>query len=216
MTINQREECYLIYCPEHDYPVETSYYNYNRSRTGCLFCGRHSASDKLQGRGFTEETLNKMKDSAQLRPNRGGKPRRWRETHAYRKWKAEVLEIWGNECAITGIKKTEGQLIAHHLMGVSFRDDLTLDKDNGILIHEDLHLAFHKMYGYRKNTLAQFIDFIQKLSKKEIYVPISSQGELESSQGSETRVYDPDRIMKLHERLSEIQAILHFSNTSLP
>jgi hypothetical protein len=101
-------------------------------------------------------------------------------------------------------------------MGVSFRDDLTLDKDNGILIHEDLHLAFHNIYGYRKNTLAQFRDFIQKLSKKEIYVPISSQGELESSQGSETRVYDPDRIMKLHERLSEIQAILDFSNTSLP
>jgi hypothetical protein len=35
-------------------------------------------------------------------------------------------------------------------------------------------------------------------------MPTSIQGELENSQGSETRAYDPERVMKLHERLGEI------------
>lgn len=208
MTSNQRESCYLIYCPKHDCENETSYFNYIRSRNGCLFCGRDSVSDQLQGREFSEETLEKMKTAAQGRPNRGGKPRRWRETHAYRTWKDTVQNEWNNECAITGIKQTEGLLVVHHLYGVSLREDLALVVKNGVLIHEALHVLFHKTYGYRNNTIAQFMDFIQRILKNEINASISSQGELESSQGSETRVYDPARIMQLHERLSEIQAIL--------
>ena len=35
-------------------------------------------------------------------------------------------------------------------------------------------------------------------------MPISSQGELGNSQGSETRAYDPERVMKLHERLERL------------
>ena len=61
MTSNQRESCYLIYCPTHDCEKETSYFNYMRSRNGCLFCGHDSVSEQLQGREFSEETLEKMK-----------------------------------------------------------------------------------------------------------------------------------------------------------
>jgi hypothetical protein len=53
------------------------------------------------------------------------------------------------------------------------------------------------------------MDFIQQIVNNKIVVPISSQPELGSSVGSETRVYDPERIMKLHERLSEIKNILY-------
>ena len=157
-----------------------------------------------------------MRISARSRPDRGGRPRRWRETHDYRVWNAEVRKEWNNECAITAIKNTtqgDGLLVVHHLIGASRSNSLALTVENGILIHNKLHTEFHSLYGYRDNTVEQFLDFIQKILKNEIVlnnivVPISSQTESEGSEGSETRVYDPERIMKLHERLSEIKDIL--------
>lgn len=85
---------------------------------------------------------------------------------------------------------------------------LVLVVENGIVLSKGIHTAFHDAYTYKNNTVAQFKEFIMKLLNKEIVVPISSQGGPGGSQGSETRVYDPERIMKLHERLSEIEAIL--------
>ena len=39
-------------------------------------CGREQVSEKLTGRTYSEETLNKMRKKANERPYRGGKPRR--------------------------------------------------------------------------------------------------------------------------------------------
>jgi hypothetical protein len=75
------------------------------------------------------------------------------------------------------------------------------------------------VFFYLKVRVAQFLDFIQKLAKNEIIVSISNQrnpvslplvaeNNKEGFQGSETRVYDSDKIMKLHERLKEIEIIL--------
>lgn len=211
MNKNQREICYVVYCPIHDHTMETSYFNYKRSRTGCLLCGRDIVSSKLTGRKFDEESIQKMSISAKSRPDRGGKPRRWRETHSYRVWNVLVRNEWNNECAITGIRNVipgKNVLVVHHLVSASECENLVLTVENGILIHKNIHQIFHSIYGYRKNNVAQFLDFILKLTKNEIVESISSQGELEGSQGSETRVYDSERIMKLHERLSEIALIL--------
>jgi hypothetical protein len=76
------------------------------------------------------------------------------------------------------------------------------------LIHKNLHTKFHSLYGYRDNTVEQFIDFIKKIAKNEIIVPISSQPASEGSGGLETRVFDPERIRILHERLSDVKNIL--------
>lgn len=38
-----------------------------------------------------------------------------------------------------------------------------------------------------------------------ISTPISSQASLERVEGSETKAYDPERVMKLHERLEQIE-----------
>jgi len=54
----------------------------------------------------------------------------------------------------------------------------------------------------------QYKKFILLLLKGEIVMPISSQADSKESEGSETRVYDPERIMKLHERLTEIENII--------
>jgi hypothetical protein len=211
MTTSQREECYIVYCPIHDYSMTTSFFNYRRSRTGCLMCGRDSVSNKLKGRVFFTETIEKMKVSAKSRPDRGGKPRRWRETHDYRVWNALVRQDWNNECAITGIRNVsqgDGLLVVHHLIGASKSEALAFTVENGITIHNKLHKEFHLRYGYQNNTVEQFMDFILKLTESEINVLISSQTGLGSPGGSETRVYDPERIMKLHERLSEVKDTL--------
>jgi hypothetical protein len=208
ITSNQREKCYTVYCPQHDLSMVTSFYNYERSKNGCLLCGRDSVREQLSGREYSDETLEKMKVSARMRPDRGGKPRRWRETHSYRVWNASVREEWNNQCAITATKnlvKGDGLLVAHHLIGASKTASLALTVENGILIHKDLHTIFHSLYGYKDNTVEQFMNFIKRINKNEIVVPISSQAEPGGSEGSETRVYDPERIMELHERLSETQ-----------
>jgi hypothetical protein len=211
MAKGQRDKCYTVYCPKHDLTMETSFYNYNRSQMGCVLCGREIVSEKLTNREFDPETIEKMENSARLRPKRGGKPRRWRETNDYRVWNASVRREWNNECAITGIKSTnqgDGLLVVHHLIGASKNTSLALTVENGILIHNKLHTEFHLRYGYRNNTVEQFLDFIQKILNNEIVVPISSQTDSGGAGGSETRVYDPERIMKLHELLSEIKDIL--------
>lgn len=208
---NSRTVDYVVYCPKHDLTLETSFHNYKRSRTGCPHCGRDVTSSRLKGRVFSKETLEKMKISANTRPERGGKPRRWRETYSYYVWNAAAREAWNNECAVTGKKNVipgDRALCVHHLMGAHSNANLVLVVENGIVLCQEIHAAFHGAYGYRDNTIAQFKEFLMKLLKKEIVVPISSQGEPGGSQGSETRVYDPERIMKLHERLSEIEAIL--------
>lgn len=211
MSSQQREKCYTVYCPEHDHTIVTSFHNYKRSRTGCLWCGRENVSAALTGRVYSEETLARMRVSANSRPDRGGRERRWRETHQYRVWLALVRQEWNYQCAITGITNVNPNdrlLVAHHLVSASSNEALTLTVENGILIHKDLHVAFHGLYGYRENTVEQFRDFIRKIANNEIVVPISSQAESGGSEGSETRVYDPERIMELHERLGEINAIL--------
>ena len=76
--------------------------------------------------------------------------------------------------------------------------------ENGILLHKSIHILFHKQYGYNANTLKDFCKFLLFLCKLAKPMPISSQGKLENFQGSETRAYDPDRVMKLHERLEKL------------
>ena len=69
-------------------------------------------------------------------------------------------------------------------------------------------MLFHNVYGYQNNTIHQFIEFLASLLLKETLeqtsMPISSQANPEGLEGSETRAYDPDRVMKLQERLERL------------
>lgn len=192
-----------VYCPSCDLEINTTFSNYMRSRTGCLICGRKRVSEKLTNRVYSEETIQRMQKSANNRPNRGGQPRRWRENQKYRNWRSLVLNAWNNECAITGAG--DQNLAVHHIISASSDQSLAYNVNNGIVISSDLHVQFHKTYGYRNNNFSQFKEFILKLINNNNKKLISSQGESEDSQGSETRVYDPERIMKLHELLGKIE-----------
>ncbi len=76
-----------------------------------------------------------------------------------------------------------------------------------LILEKTLHNRFHEMYNFGGNTLDQFLDFLMILlseQQKKISMPISSQANPEGLEGSETRAYDPDRVMKLHERLASL------------
>lgn len=208
-----RASTLVVYCPEHDNTSTTIFYNYKRSKTGLPCCGRKQVSDKLKGRTFSEETHFKMSQSALERPSRGGKPRGWRKTREYWDWKKKVMEIYDNKCAITGKSKDDVDLVIHHLYSADDHSDLAYEVENGIVLTEELHKDFHMQYGFGSNNISQFQDFLLSLLDftKDESMPISSQANSEELEGSETRAYDPDRVMKLHERLEKIK--LRFQNT---
>lgn len=162
-----------------------------------------------------------MRKQANKRPYRGGKPRRWREEQKYHNWRRDVFKVWQNECAITGtknIKDNNGNpvLVAHHLISASSSDKAAYNVKNGIVIHKDLHILFHKNFGYRNNTFSQFKNFLICLLNNEISMPISSQilsaqQSWADNNGSETTVFNTERINKLHEYLSEIEHGINFT-----
>jgi hypothetical protein len=198
----------VVYCPKHNEQVVTTFYNYERSRTGLKCCGKVQTSGKLMFRTYTEETIKRMSIGALNRPKRNGKPRKWRKHHAYVQWKKEVAKSYDNKCAVTGLSSTDSvQLVAHHLNGVNNYPHLTYNVKNGILICKDIHVRFHNAYSYHKNNIDQFLEFLVLLlieqSRKSML--ISSQATPEGVEGSETRVYDPVRVMELHERLEGIR-----------
>nr|ALH06408.1 putative HNH endonuclease [uncultured Trebouxia]ALH06410.1 putative HNH endonuclease [uncultured Trebouxia]ALH06456.1 putative HNH endonuclease [Trebouxia decolorans] len=138
----------------------------------------------------------------------------WRRTKEYRVWEKTVKKQWNSECALTGCKHPKNKkdsLVIHHFYSFNtefsspFLNSLRFRPENGILICQSSHKAFHDMYGYRNNTIFQFLDFLKFLMTDSIKsTPISSQVFQEWKEGSETRVYDPARVMKLHERLGKI------------
>lgn len=225
-TYENRESYLVIWCPTHGNEHTTTFSNYNRSRTGCPCCGKQQVSNKLTGRQFSEVTLEKMRIANNQRPNRGGKPRRWREDQNYRNWRNAVFEACNYECVITGVKKQKtGDLIVHHLYSAKEnvarkRPRLIYVPENGIVLKKYLHQAFHEIFKYGNNTLDQFRDFLHLLEcnlptgEDKISIQTSSQANLKGLEGLETRAYDPDRVKKLHEHLGRVKPFLKSLSTS--
>jgi Protein of unknown function (DUF723) len=204
----------IVWCPKHFHEHVTTFTNYNRSQTGCPCCGKDRVSQKLSNRQYSEETLRRMSLAARERPLRGGKPRRWRNDFDYLKWRGKVFQRFDFKCAITGISKEQlppGNLVVHHLNCANHhpRYNCTCVPENGIVLIKELHVAFHNQYGYGKNTVLQFQSFLLSLieTQKSISKPISSQTNSEGLEGSETRAYDPNRVMELHECLGRISLL---------
>lgn len=208
-----RKSTLIVYCPIHEIEYTTTFYNYKRAKTGLDCCGNQLVSEKLIGREYTDETIKRMSEGAYNRPLRGGLPRFWRKTSPYLKWKNNVFQSYNNECAVTGLKKDSSKgliLIAHHFYNAKEYPALILVENNGIVLEQSIHVLFHNTYGYRNNTLLQFKTFLSspcpllKEKLEKMSMPISSQAKSEDLEGSETRAYDPDRVMKLHERLESL------------
>jgi hypothetical protein len=64
---------------------------------------------------------------------------------------------------------------------------------------------------FGSNTIEQFQTFLRFLLEEQENQStlISSQANSGGLEGSETRAYDPERVMKLHERLEELKTYLN-------
>ena len=66
-------------------------------------------------------------------------------------------------CQITGQKGYK--LVVHHLNGYNWDKENRTNIDNAITLSKEIHIEFHKKYGYGNNTKEQFIDFVELLHK---------------------------------------------------
>jgi len=128
-----------VFCTKHHKVHETNYYNYNRSQAGLPCC------------------KNVQRDS------RGGQPRDWRRTSKARNWRNQVVRIWEGKCAITGKSLGETNLVCHHFFNAHNGDTFSFSLQNSILLQKHIHEDFHRKYGYRNNTLDQFLDYLSFL-----------------------------------------------------
>lgn len=82
-----------------------------------------------------------------------------RNSTALRQWYYDIKLRDDFTCAICGDDRG-GNLNAHHFYSYADYPDKRLDMNNGITLCKTCHLEFHGEYGYGKNDIHQFIDFM--------------------------------------------------------
>ena len=194
----ETKSCLLTFlCPKHGI-VTTTFDNYRRSKTGCKGCGKDNIGDAHRDKVVPLESRQKLSET--IKRSRVLKPRtpnEWRSTVDYREWRRKVRTQWEHRCVITGKKET---LDSHHLFTRSVWANGAFDPKNGILLCSSIHWTFHKVFGSKRNTLDQFLEYLDML--------INSQVSLGCGKGLETRSYDPERIMRTQERLVQLKTEL--------
>jgi len=73
-------------------------------------------------------------------------------------WRRDVFERFDYTCQKTGARG--GKLVAHHIFNWADNPSLRHDINNGIVLSNKSHRAFHKTYGIRNNTRQQLDEFL--------------------------------------------------------
>lgn len=188
--------------------------------------------EKLTGRVFSETSRQKMSESMKEYWLTQPRAKDLRDRIEYDQWRSKVQKEGMFKCSVTGIRPK--QLHAHHLFSISEFPSIRYNPQNGVLLDAKVHDAFHRVWGYKQPvTIDLFIRFLKDLIQDEQFrkhvfslteprssttpkfqLEISSQTSKQLDLGSETRVYDPQRIMKLHERMVELRLILLRNRTA--
>ena len=80
----------------------------------------------------------------------------------YREFIKKCFERDNYTCQISG-KKSNGDIVVHHINGYNWDIKNRTNVDNGITLNINVHKKFHKIYGKGNNTKEQFIEFIETL-----------------------------------------------------
>ena len=75
----------------------------------------------------------------------------------YKEWRRACLKRNNFTCQITGQKG--GDLVVHHINNFAEFPELRFAIDNGITLSKEVHSKFHKIYGFKNNTMEQLQEF---------------------------------------------------------
>lgn len=79
-----------------------------------------------------------------------------------KRWRKLVYERDNYQCVVCQAPGSGKNLNAHHLNGWKWCAEERYDVDNGATLCTDCHKTFHKEYGNRHNTRAQFQEFTRR------------------------------------------------------
>lgn len=82
-----------------------------------------------------------------------------------REWRNKILSKNQYRCQLSG--RGGCYLEVHHLYSWHSNPSLRFDLNNGVPLREDLHKLFHKIYGQKNNTAAQFEEFERRYHNLE-------------------------------------------------
>lgn len=74
-------------------------------------------------------------------------------------WRRDLFRKYDYTCQKTKIKG--GKLIAHHIFNWADYPSLRFDSNNGIVLSENSHKEFHRIYGNRDTNLSQLTEFLR-------------------------------------------------------
>lgn len=123
-----------------------------------FFNKTHSQQTKIKI-GFK----NKGKLSKEKNPN-WNPDRTWDVRRKERKlpenfqWTKSVLKRDNYTCQICNKRKWTS-LISHHLDGYGWCKEKRYNTENGVCLCKECHKNFHSIFGYKNNTIQQFIQF---------------------------------------------------------
>lgn len=144
-------------------------------KTGCPECKKQVSSKTHKGKITSEETKRKIGEKASQRPGslkgRTGKshPRfndgmsrdfKNPSTLDY-EWKTAVRQRCNFTCVVT-LECNKGKkkgFACHHLNSFDIFVEQRYLPENGVYLKREIHKQFHNIYGYGKNTEAQFAEF---------------------------------------------------------
>lgn len=152
--------------------------NKNQVVFNCEYCGKESKMIKCRFENFKHHFCSMEcrarwqvgENNTNYNPNITNEEReKGRHIEGYDDFIMNVYERDNYTCQYC--RKHGGKLNTHHLNGYDNYKDFRIEVNNGIVLCEDCHKEFHKIYGYGDNTWQQFREFLYNkyLQTKDLY-----------------------------------------------
>lgn len=140
-----------VQCDNCNTQLEVVYRVYRtHNHNGKYYCNHCSSKVLMTGENHWHWNPNRTEEERQDRHN-GNKA-------LINEWRKQVYQRDNFICQHCK-RKSEHNLVAHHLNGFDKFINERYDVNNGITLCENCHKQFHHIYGYGNNTREQFLDF---------------------------------------------------------